>query len=354
MLKPESWVKVTPQGLYVEPGDFYVDPVRSVEKALITHGHADHARPGNEAVLATPETLGIMRARYGERAGQKLEEAAYGSVHKIGDVTVKFVPAGHVLGSAQIVMEYQGCRIVASGDYKRGFDPTCLPFEPQPCDVFITEATFGLPVFTHPPAMDEIGKLLHSLQTFPERAHLIGAYTLGKCQRVMALLRAAGWDQPIYLHGAALSLVRLYEELGVKLGPWVSVGQVKDKKELAGQVVMCPPSALADRWSRRLPDPVTGVASGWMRVRGRARQKGAELPLVISDHADWNELLQTLDDVGAPEVWITHGREEALMHAATLRGYTARALALIGYDEDESAGIEEKIEAEEGPAEAAS
>ena len=161
----------------------------------------------------------------------------------------------------------------------------------------------------------------------------------------MKLLRLAGWDQPIYLHGAMISLVQLYEQLGVALGQWRRVSEVKDKAELAGQVVMCPPSALDDRWSRRLPDPVTAMASGWMTIRGRARQRGAELPLVISDHADWPELLATIREVNAPEVWITHGREEALKHAATGLGYRARALALIGFDEEEGAAIGEETEA---------
>ncbi len=341
MNHPENWIKVTPNGLYVEPGDFHVDPTRPVPRALITHGHADHARYGNDSVLATAETLGIMKARYGERAGASLQVASYGEIHKVGDVMVTFFPAGHVLGSAQILMEYDGARIVASGDYKRRADPTCLSFEPVSCDVFITEATFALPVFVHPPAEGEIAKLLASLKTFPDRAHLVGAYSLGKCQRVMKMLRLAGWERPIYLHGAMVSLVELYEELSVDLGEWKRVSEVKDKAELAGQVVMCPPSALNDRWSRRLPDPVTAMASGWMRIRQRARQRGAELPLIVSDHADWVELLDTIEQVNAPEIWITHGREEALMHAATAKGYRARALALIGYDEE---GAETAVE----------
>jgi putative mRNA 3-end processing factor len=334
MKKAEDWVKVTPQGLYIEPGDFYIDPVRPVERALITHGHADHARRNNKNVLATAGTIAIMKARYGTYAGEVLEETSYGYSQRIGDVTASFHPAGHVLGSAQILLEHEGCRVVVSGDYKRQRDPTCAPFEPISCDVFITEATFGLPVFCHPPAEDEVQKLLASLRTFPESGHLVGVYALGKCQRLMALLKQAGWDRPIYIHGAMLSLTRLYDQLGIQLGDWIPVSEVKNKKDLAGQIVLCPPSALDDRWSRRIPDVIPAMASGWMRVRGRARQRGVELPLIISDHADWPELLQTIDDVGAPEVWITHGREEALMHAAQQKGYKARALALVGFDEE--------------------
>src|SRR5262249_50850005 len=210
-------------------------------------------------------------------------------------------------------------------------------FEPQCCDVFITEATFGLPVFRHPPDTHEIGKLLHSLRLFPERAHLVGVYALGKCQRVIRLLREAGWDGPIYIHGALAGICELYERLGVALGPLLpATGAAKG--ELAGKIVLAPPGAMADRWSRRLPDPVAAMASGWMRVKQRAKARGVELPLVISDHADWDELTATLDDIGAPEVWVTHGREEALVYYAAPSGRTARALALSGFEEDEWAG----------------
>jgi len=204
-----------------------------------------------------------------------------------------------------------------------------------PCDVFVTEATFALPVFRHPPDTQEIDRLLASLTLFPERAHLVGVYALGKCQRVIALLRRAGYDRPIYLHGALAPLCELYERLGVALGPLLpATGATKEA--LQGQIVLAPPGAIADRWARRLPDPLLGLASGWMRVRQRARQRGVELPLIISDHADWDELNQTLDDVGAPEVWVTHGREEALVHQARQRGIQARALALVGFEEDEA------------------
>ncbi len=332
--KPESWVRVTPAGLLVEPGGFHVDPARAVDRAVVTHGHADHARPDHRHVLATPETLAIMRARYGEAAGGTLQPLAYGETLRVGGVALRLVPAGHVLGSAQVVLEHRGSRVVVSGDYKRQPDPTCRPFEPVGCDVFVSEATFGLPVFRHPPAEREIRRLLHSLVLFPERAHVVGTYALGKCQRVLALLRQAGYDAPVYLHGALAALCDLYEAHGVALGERrPATGVAKD--ELKGRIVLAPPSALADRWSRRLPDPVVAAASGWMRVRQRARQRGVELPLVISDHADWDELTATLDEVDAPEVWVTHGREDALVHQAGLQGRRARALALVGFEEDD-------------------
>ncbi len=331
---PESWIDVRPEGIYVRPGGFHVDPARAVDRAVITHGHADHARPGHGAVLATTQTLRIMAARMGQ-AGAATQALAYGERVQIGDVTVWLSPAGHVLGSAQVVLEYGGSRVVVSGDYKRRSDPTCAEFQPVTCDVFVTEATFGLPVFKHPPAEVEIGRLLRSLQLFPDRAHLVGVYALGKCQRVIALLRRAGHDRPIYLHGALQGLCALYEELGVPLGPLLpAMGMAK--ADLQGEIVLCPPSALADRWSRRLPDPLIVAASGWMRVRQRAKQRGVELPLVISDHADWTELLQTMEDTGAPEIWVTHGREEALVFAALQQGRRARALAMVGREEDEA------------------
>jgi len=333
-LRPETWIKATPAGLYCEPGDFHIDPLVPVPRALITHGHGDHARPGNERVLATPGTIAIMRLRYAELAGGSLQPLDYGETITSGDVTVRLVPAGHVLGSAQVVLDYHGTRAVVSGDYKRRPDPTCEPFEPCHCDLFITEATFGLPVFRHPPDRIEIDKLLHSLSLFRERCHVVGVYALGKCQRVLALLRRAGYDEPVYLHGALIGLTELYENLGVSLGPvlpWTDA----PREALKGRIVLAPPAATTDRWSRRLPDPLVAIASGWMRVRQRAKARGVELPLVISDHADWDELTATIDEVAAEEVWVTHGREEALVYYATRKGYRARSLALTGFEEDE-------------------
>lgn len=301
---------------------------------MVTHGHADHARAGHRALLATPETLAIVKARYGEAAAESYQPLRYGEPLRLDEVTLRLVPAGHVLGSAQVVLEWRGQRAIVSGDYKRSPDPTCAPFEVVPCDLYVTEATFGLPVFRHPPAEEEIGRLLASHALFPERTHLVGAYALGKAQRLVRLLRLAGYDRPIYLHGAMTALMALYQELGVPLGDLRPVTGEKGAS-LAGEIVIAPPSAIAERWSRRFGDPVTAVASGWMRVRARARQSRAELPLVISDHADWDELLRTLQEVQAGEVWVTHGSEEALCHAAATLGIRARALSLVGRGEAE-------------------
>lgn len=331
-MRPEALLHPTPAGLYCPPGDFHVDPVRAVDRAVITHGHADHARPGHRAVLATAETLAIARLRLGEMPGEAL---AYGEAKRIGEVEVRLVPAGHVLGSAQVVLECAGLRIVVSGDYKRSPDPTCPLFEPVDADVFVTEATFGLPVFHHPPAEQEIRRLLHSAEVFADRCHLVGAYSLGKAQRLIRLLRLAGYERPIWLHGAMVAMCELYESFGVGLGALRQVAEAPKGTDFAGEIVIAPPSALGDRWSRRLGDPVTAMASGWMSIRARARQRGAELPLVISDHADWDELTRTIDDVPSAEIWVTHGREEALVRHARLVGREAKALSLVGY-EDES------------------
>jgi putative mRNA 3-end processing factor len=327
----------TPRGLYCPPGDFYIDPTRACDRAVITHGHSDHARAGHGAVLATRETLAIMAARYGEGFTASPQTARYDERHRIGDATVWLAPAGHVLGSAQAVIEAHGRRIVVSGDYKRRPDPTCAPFEPVPCDVFVTEATFGLPVFRHPDDAREVGKALHMLEVFPERCVLIGAYALGKAQRIAALLRLAGHDAPIYIHGAMEKLCMLYAALGVDLGD-LRLAKDASREDLTGRIVIAPPSALGDRWSRRLPEPINAFASGWMRVRARARQGGVELPLVISDHADWDELTATLLELSPQEVWVTHGREEPLVHWAGLNGLKARPLHLAGYDEEGGEG----------------
>jgi putative mRNA 3-end processing factor len=324
-----------PQGLYCPPGDFYIDPVSPVDKALITHGHSDHARSGHSKVLATSETLDIMALRYGERFAGSSQVAALGEVTDINGVSVRFVPAGHVLGSAQIVVEKDGMRIVASGDYKRKPDLTCLPFEPVACDVFITEATFGLPVFRHPDDHLEIRRLLHSVEQFPERTHLVGAYALGKAQRVISLLRQAGYRKTIYLHGALEKLSAYYQSQGIDLGELAPATLEKgNRNDFAGEIIICTPSAFSDRWARRFADPVTCFASGWMQIRQRIKQRGVELPLILSDHSDWDELTETIKETGASEIWVTHGREEALVRWCELHQIAARPLHLVGYEDE--------------------
>jgi putative mRNA 3-end processing factor len=337
-MRAEEVLAPTPSGVCCKLGDFHIDPTRPVERALITHGHSDHARAGHGAVLATQETLDLMRLRYGEDFAGSAQAIRYGESVSLGGAKVTFHPAGHVLGSAQIAVEANGLRVVASGDYKNVPDPTCVPFELVACDVFITEATFALPVFRHGDPDEQIAKLLHSVALFPERAHLVGAYSLGKAQRVIALLRKAGYDAPIYLHGAMERITRYYASRGIALGELRLVRGEK-KPELAGTITLCPPSALREIWARRFPEPVTAFASGWMRVRARARQNGVELPLVISDHGDWDGLLATIAASGASEIWVTHGQEDALVHWCATRGLKARPLDIVGYgdEDDESA-----------------
>ncbi|MBV2185529.1 MAG: ligase-associated DNA damage response exonuclease [Rhizobium sp.] len=334
-MKPETLLCPTPEGLYCPPGRFHIDPVRPVERALITHGHSDHARAGHQNVLATRQTLDIMRIRYGTSFCGSEQAVAFGEIIVIDGVAVSFHPAGHVLGSAQIAVEKDGTRIVTSGDYKRSADPTCAAFEPVACDVFITEATFGLPVFHHPDPADEMARLLTSLRQFPERSHLVGAYALGKAQRVISLLRRSGYDQPVYIHGALAKLCDYYAGQGIELGELRPATDDEQRaRDFRGQVIVGPPSAFNDRWARRFSDPLPVFASGWMMVRQRAKQRGVELPLVISDHCDWPELTATISELRPEQVWVTHGREEALVRWCELQGIAALPLHLVGYEDE--------------------
>lgn len=323
-----------PEGLFCPAGGFYIDPQRPVDRALVTHGHADHARAGHGAVLATAETLDIMAIRYGpDFTGRR--QVSHGR-QRIGDVTVSFHPAGHVLGSAQISVEARGRgRVVVTGDYSRVPNPACAPFEPVPCDILVTEATFALPVFRHPDPMEEIARLLASVAAFPDRAHLIGAYALGKAQRVIMLLRQAGWDGPIHVHGALQRLCDYHIAQGVALGDLrAATVDRRAKADFAGAIILAPPSAFAATWVQRFPDPVICFASGWMQVRARARQRGVELPLVISDHVDWPDLTRTITELDPAQTWVTHGREDALIRWCGLQGRVAHPLHLAGYEEE--------------------
>lgn len=327
-IRAEEIVFPTEAGLYCAPGGFHVDPLRPVPHALVTHGHSDHARPGHGTVTATRQTLEIMAIRHGEDFADS-RRIAEGPM-RIGGVTVSFHPAGHVLGSAQILIAPdEGPRILISGDYCRSPNPVCQPFEPVACDVFVTEATFGLPVFRHPDPLAEMARLIASMAEFPDRPHLVGAYALGKAQRVIALARAAGHDRPIAIHGALKRLCDYHVEQGIALGPLVPATEPGD-----AQLILAPPSAFASPWVQRFRDPVLAYASGWMAVRARARQRRIELPLVISDHADWPQLTATIRELSPQEVWITHGAEDGLMRWCEIEGIPARPLRLVGYEDE--------------------
>lgn len=337
MITPDQLLRPTPAGLYCAPGDFYIDPMRKSARAVITHGHADHARAGHESALATPETLAVMEARYGKGFCGQRQALRYGDAVDVNGVRVSFLPAGHVFGSAQAVLEWKGLRIAVSGDYKRRRDPTCAAFEPPRAHIYVTEATFGLPVFRHPDDAGEVAKLLASREAHPERAHFLGAYSLGKGQRMIKLLREAGYDRTIYIHDSLEKICALYQAGGVDLGALAPfTGTKAPKRGFAGDIVVAPPQTLRSEAARKLAAPVACFASGWMRVRGRARGRGVELPLIISDHADWDELTQTLSDISPEAVWITHGAEAALMRWCALNDLAAKPLALVGYGEDET------------------
>lgn len=334
-MRATDLLTLTDEGLYCPQGKFHIDPHLPVERAVVTHGHADHCRAGSTALLATPETVEIALTRYGDTAFETTQGLTYGEGLRVDDVDVTFVPAGHVLGSAQVLIEHRGRRAVVSGDYKTRPDQSCADFELVPCDLFVTEATFGLPVFRHPEARAEIDKLLASLKTFPQRSHVIGAYALGKAQRLIAELRAAGYDAPIHIHGALRKLCALYDRHGIAMGVLEDATAKGEKDRFRGGITLAPPSAIADRWARRLPDPLTAMASGWMSVRQRIKQRGVELPLIISDHADWDELCDTILATGAEDVWVTHGREDALCHWCATQGIRAQPLSIAGLGEED-------------------
>ena len=328
-----NWLKKKREGLYCVPGNFFIDPVFPVEKALITHAHTDHARPNNKSIFSSKETIELMHLRYGESYCSDFQIARFGEKIKIHDVTVQIFPAGHILGSIQFLINYNGYRLLISGDYKRTKDKTCLSYEPVKCDTFITEATFGLPIFNHPNDQSEVKKLIKSIKANVNKTHLIGVYALGKCQRLITLLRNLGYDETIYLHGALTKISDFYSKNNIKLGNISNISECS-RSEYANKLVLCPPSSLNDKWSQKFKNVVKGYASGWMRIRQRVKQKNIELPLILSDHADWGEILKTVNDVNPNEVLVTHGREEALVNYLTKKNFKSSALNLIGFEDE--------------------
>ena len=273
-----------------------------------------------------------MKIRYGETCAGSFQIVKYYEEVKIGSCKVTLFPAGHILGSAQVLVETNKKRILVTGDYKTVFDNHLMPFELVNCDLLITEATFGLPVFKFRDPKEEINKLLQQMANNLDSVYLLGAYSLGKAQRVINLLRQAGYDEEIFIHGAMEKLCDYYIREKINLGRLKKVSK-QVSSEFNGRLVVAPPSALKDRWSRRFKNITKCYASGWMIIKQRAKQSGVELPLVISDHADWNELTKTIVETGASEVWLTHGREDALEYWCNKQGISAAPLAIQHRDE---------------------
>jgi len=296
---------LTKSGLYCARGDFYVDPWRPVARAVITHAHADHAYRGSRSYLVTKEGEGLARIRLDPTA--TISTLKYGETLDINGVAVSFHPAGHILGSAQVRVEYKGEIWVVSGDYKLTRDATCAPFEPVRCHYFITEATFGLPIYRWPPTaqvFEEINSWWRRNQE-REKASVFFAYALGKSQRILnGIDRSIG---PIFTHGSVEHLNRVYRAAGVDLPETIYAGDVKNKKDFIGSLIVAPPSAQASTWLRRFGSQSTGFASGWMMVRGARRQRAIDRGFVLSDHADWPELMTAIRQSEAETVYVTHG-----------------------------------------------
>ena len=303
-------IERTQEGLYCRAADAWVDPWRPVPRALITHAHADHARPGCGEYWAVASSEGVLRQRLGQDI--TLHPVQYGEEHWLGQCRVSFHSAGHVLGSAQIRLEVDGEVWVVSGDYKRDADPSCEPFEPVPCDVLITEATFGLPIYRWQTGTEVAEEIRAWWQGDRQRPSLLFCYSFGKAQRLMAELNAIGVDDEVLLHGAVETVTRHYRAAAVPMTPSRPVSDLPRSDTLAGRLVLAPPSAHRSSWMRRFRSPQTGFASGWMAVRGARRRRGYERGFVLSDHADWPGLIQTVRQSGARKVYVTHGQSDVL------------------------------------------
>ncbi|WP_204137641.1 ligase-associated DNA damage response exonuclease [Halomicronema sp. CCY15110] len=304
-----SLITVRPEGLYCEAGDFYIDPWRPVKTALITHAHADHARSGSEQYVAMASAEGILRRRLG--ANIALRNVAYGEKLKYGDTWVSFHAAGHVLGSAQIRVEHQDEVWVVSGDYKRCADPSCEPFEVVPCNTFITEATFGLPIYKWDSGTATARQIYDWWQADRDRPSILFCYAFGKAQRVLSELTQFT-DQTVYVHGAIAALNDIYRAQGIHMVPTVNTADMPKSHKYRGDLVLAPPSGHRSSWMKRFKSPQTAFASGWMAVRGARRRRGYERGFVLSDHADWSSLIRTIQETGAQQVYVTHGQNDVL------------------------------------------
>jgi len=344
VLPPDGLLRLTPEGLYCPAAQAWIDPVRPVPRALITHGHADHARSGSGAYWAIGSSEGILRRRLG--AGIQLHPLAYGQEFRLGDARISFHSAGHVLGSAQIRLEAGGESWLVSGDYKRQVDPSCEPFEPVRADGLISEATFGLPIYRWRSGQEVVAELLEWWKGAPDRPSVLFCYALGKAQRVLAELRQLGVDEEVLLHGAVQSLIEPYRRAGVELPPTRPLAELDRNTNLAGRLVLAPPAAATGSWMNRLKGAQTGFASGWMAVRGVRRRQGCGRGFVLSDHAEWEGLLRTVRESGARRVLVTHGQSEVL--ARYLREEEGIAAETLAPSRGAAAG-EDRIEDQEVP-----
>lgn len=318
-------LSLTSKGLYCALGDFYIDPWEKVEKAVITHGHGDHAHWGMGEYIAVHEAEHILRKRIGD---SKITTHAYGDVFRMGDVDVSFHPAGHILGSSQVRIQYQDEVWVFTGDFKRDLDPTCKPFEVVPCDVFISEATFSLPVYRWPDFRQEMKQVYEWWMKNKEEGFnsVLCCYALGKAQRIIAGLRELT-DEPIWVHGTVDELNQSYAKTGITF-PNVQKVPLESKEKFEGAMILCPPSALGSSWNKRLSPKKVAFASGWMRLRGNRRRKGYERGFVISDHADWPSLIRTVKETGCRKVYFTHGNTDAIVKYLKEQGISAYDLKL--------------------------
>ena len=309
-LAPGGLLELSPEGLYCRAAHAWIDPWRPVPRALITHAHADHARPGCGEYWAVASSEGILRERLGSEI--KLLPVDYGQLHRIGDARVSFHSAGHVLGSAQIRLEAGGESWLVSGDYKRCADPSCAPFEPVQADVFISEATFGLPIYQWQSGATVAAQILEWWRAASDRPSVLFCYAFGKAQRVLAELYRLGVNDEVLLHGAVERLMGPYRDAGVLLPPTRPLAQLERNADLAGRLLIAPPGAHRSRGLSRFAKAQNGFVSGWMAVRGVRRRRGYGKGFVMSDHADWAGLLRSVRDSGAQQVYVTHGQSHGL------------------------------------------
>jgi putative mRNA 3-end processing factor len=327
-------LRITERGLYCAAADLYIDPWLPVDRAVITHAHGDHARWGSRHYLASREGARVLRTRLG--ADASIELLDFGETRLINDVSLTLIPAGHILGSAQVRLEHKGEVWVTSGDYKTEPDPTCSPFEPVRCHTFITESTFGLPIYRWCPQDDTFADMRTWWAANKERgqASLIYAYALGKAQRILAGMVGADIG-PVYTHGAVERLTRDYRDSGIDLVPTTHVAANPKGTSYAGSLIIAPPSAAGSTWLRRFGDLSTAFASGWMQVRGARRRRSLDKGFVLSDHVDWGALMATIAATGAERVWVTHGYREQVVRFLRERGIASESIASHWEGEDE-------------------